>query len=237
VSPQEYGVLAVRTRGLPAAHSGDIRLIEIPGIDLNTCGGTHLRSTAEIQCLKLLGTEPMRGGTRVFFAAGGRVLRRLAAHEERGATLRALLGAPDAALPETVRSRLEELRQLEKRLRAAEDELATAIAATLAGQAENVVEAHLEGRDLPFLQQLGRKITAAAPRKAVFLTATAGADHCFVVAAGAQAGVDVQAAGREIAAVLGGRGGGSGILAQGKAPSLAGRAAALATLRSAPRTS
>ena len=160
------------------------------------------------------------------------------ARRARGARRRParLLGAPDAALPETVRSRLEELRQLEKRLRAAEDELATAIAATLAGQAENVVEAHLEGRDLPFLQQLGRKVATAAPRKAVFLTATAGAEHCFVVAAGAQAGVDVQAVGRQIATALGGRGGGSGLLAQGKAPSLAGRAAALEALRSAAGT-
>ena len=232
VSVREYEALAVRTRGLPAGHSGDIRLVEISGLDLNTCGGTHVRSTAEIQCLKLLGTEPMRGGTRVFFAAGGRVLRLLATHEQRSAVLRTLLGSPDATLVETVQSRLEDLRRTEKRLRVTEDELAAAVAATLAGREETVVDMHFEGRELPFLQQLARKITAAAPRMAVLLTATTGADNCFVVAAGAQSGVDVQAAGRQIATALGGRGGGSALLAQGKAPSLAGRALALESLRS-----
>ena len=44
-----------------------------------------MRSTAEIEAIKLLGTEPMRGGTRVIFVAGGRVRSRLAAHEARNA--------------------------------------------------------------------------------------------------------------------------------------------------------
>ena len=108
----------------PAGLAGDLRLVEIEGIDLNTCGGTHVRTTAEIECLKLLGTEPMRGGTRVFFVAGGRALRRLGAHERRAAALRAALGAPDEALVTTVELKLEELRRTEKSLRAAEDELA-----------------------------------------------------------------------------------------------------------------
>jgi alanyl-tRNA synthetase len=235
VGEPELAALAVRTRGLPAGHSGDIRLVEIAGVDLNTCGGTHVRSTAEIQCVKLLGTEPMRGGTRVFFAAGGRVLRLLAAHERRNAALRALLGSPDSALVEAVQSRLEDLRRTEKRVRATEDELATAIAATLAGQGDTVVDVHLDGHDLPFLQLIGRKVAAVAPHKVVLLTAAAGADNCFVVAAGPQAGVDVQSAGRRVAAALGGRGGGSGLLAQGRAPSLAARDAALRALRDAPR--
>ncbi len=42
VSRDEYDELEVRTRGLPDGHTGDIRLVEIEGVDLNTCGGTHL---------------------------------------------------------------------------------------------------------------------------------------------------------------------------------------------------
>lgn len=65
VSPEAMAGLAVRSRGLPAGHVGDVRLVEIAGIDLNTCGGTHLASTAEIECVKLLRSEPMRGGVRL----------------------------------------------------------------------------------------------------------------------------------------------------------------------------
>jgi alanyl-tRNA synthetase len=231
VSPQEYATLAVRTRGLPAGHTGDVRLVEIAGVDRNTCGGTHLRSTAEIGCLALLGSEPMRGGTRVFFVAGGRVLRRLGRHEQRTAALRALLGAPEAELVEVARAKLDELRTLEKRLRALDEELATLSATALAARPEALVEAHFDGRDIAFLQRVARALQQAAPAKLVFLTAAGGADACFVVAAGDAAPFDVQAAGRAVAAALGGRGGGSGRLFQGKAPSLAARAHALGTLR------
>jgi Ser-tRNA(Ala) deacylase AlaX len=58
VSPEEYASLPVRTRGLPEGHQGAIRLVEIAGIDLNTCGGTHLRSTAEVEGLKLSAWKP-----------------------------------------------------------------------------------------------------------------------------------------------------------------------------------
>jgi alanyl-tRNA synthetase len=233
VSETEYAALAVRTRGLPVGHAGDVRLVEIAGIDRNTCGGTHLRNTAQIGCLKVLGTEPMRGGTRVFFVAGDRALRRLGAHERRAAALRTALGAPDEALVATVELKLEELRRTEKSLRVAESELAGALAATLAARGGTVVEAHFEGRELPFLQQVGRALTAAAPASLALLTAGADAGACFVLVAGPQTGIDAQALGRQVAAALGGRGGGSGVMAQGKAPSLAGRDEALRALRTA----
>ncbi len=71
VTREEFERLeAVRTRGLPDGHAGEVRLVEIEGVDLNTCGGTHLASTAEIEALHLLASEPMRGGTRLHFAAG-----------------------------------------------------------------------------------------------------------------------------------------------------------------------
>ncbi len=231
VSQEDYAKLSVRTRGLPAGHSGDVRLVEIVGVDRNTCGGTHLRSTAEIGSLKLLGTEPMRGGARLFFIAGGRVLGRLGRHERRNAELRVLLGAPDSELVEVARAKLEELRQQEKRLRALGEELAAATATALAAGAGTLVEAHFDGHDLPFLQRLGRGLVAASPAKVALLTASAGADACFVLVAGESTALDVQAAGRRIATALGGRGGGSARLFQGKAASLSGRAAAIDLIR------
>ncbi|MGA7991215.1 MAG: alanyl-tRNA editing protein, partial [Thermoanaerobaculia bacterium] len=85
---EEFQALPVRTRGLPEGFAGDVRLVEIAGVDLNTCGGTHLANTAEIEVVTLLSAEPLRGGTRVIFAAGGRARRRMRRHEERNAALR-----------------------------------------------------------------------------------------------------------------------------------------------------
>jgi len=231
VTQEEYVALAVRSRGLPEGLTGDIRLVEIAGIDVNTCGGTHVRSTAEIEGIKLLGTEPMRGGTRLHWVAGGRMRRRLAAHEARNAALRGLLDAGEDDFVPLVERRQGELRELERRLRATVSELAAAAAATLAARPEPLVEAHFEGRDATFLQQVARELVRLAPAASALLTAGSESTCFFVLVLGEGAAGEAQALGRELAEALGGRGGGSGRTYQGKAASLAGREAALATLR------
>ena len=233
VTAEEFVGQKVRTRGLPEGHAGTIRLVEIGGVDLNTCGGTHVRCTAEIESLKLLGTEQLRGGTRVFFVAGGRVRGRLQSHEERCARMRSLLGAPDDRLVPALEAKLDQLREAERRGRELESELTVAMAESLARRAEKLVDCHVEGKDAGFLRQLSRAIFEASAEKVLFLTATLSGQSFFLVAAGQSSNVDVAAIGREVAALLDARGGGSGRLFQGKAPSLAGREAALTRLRAA----
>jgi len=231
VTAEGYAQASVRSRGLPEGHTGDIRLVEIAGVDLNTCGGTHLRHTGEIEALKLLGTEGIRGGTRLFYVAGGRLRRRLGAHEQRNAALRTALGAPDEDLVPTLQAKLEHMLTLERRTRKMEEELADFQAAELAARPGALVEAHLEGRDMAFLQKLARNISAADPAKAVFLTTEAGGQGLFLLSAGEASALDVPSAGKAVAAALGAKGGGSGKSFQGKAPSLAARGEALAALR------
>jgi alanyl-tRNA synthetase len=231
VSPEAYRQEAVRSRGLPEGHTGDIRLVQIAGVDLNTCGGTHLRHTGEIEALKLLGTEAIRGGTRLFYVAGGRVRARLGAHEARNATLRTLLGAPDDDLVPTLQTKLDQLLAAERRVRRLEEDLAEVQAAALALGPEALVEAHLEGRDMAFLQKLARQVLTAAPAKAVFLTAETAGQGLFLLSAGEASTLDVPSLGKAVAALLGAKGGGSGKSFQGKAPGLGARAGALARLR------
>jgi alanyl-tRNA synthetase len=224
------GSLPIRTRGLPEGHVGDVRLVEIEGVDLNTCGGTHLRSTAEIETLKLLGTEKLRGGVRLFFVAGGRVRSRLGAGEERNARLRVLLGAPDAGLTEAVGVRLAQLSDAHKALRAAEEELADAKAEALATTTGTVADAHFDGRDMAFLARVGKRFTSIPASGVAFLTGAKNGAEAFLLAAGGASEADVKSLGAAVAEALGGRGGGSGRLFQGKG-SLARRGDALALLR------
>ncbi len=229
VAPGELATLSVRSRGLPEGHTGDVRLVEIEGVDLNTCGGTHLRSTSEIEALKLLGTEKLRGGTRLFFVAGGRVRRRLGEHEDRSARLRALLGAPDSGLVEAVETKLGQLAESQKALRDAEEALADARAEALAALPGSIVEAHFEGRDPAFLARVGRRFSSLPATAVAFLTATKDGAGTFLLAAGGSSPAEVRALGAAVAEALGGRGGGSGKLFQGKG-SLARRGEALALL-------
>ena len=230
VALEELASLPVRTRGLPDGHVGDVRLVEIEGIDLNTCGGTHLRITSEIEALKLLGTEKLRGGTRLTFVAGGRVRRRLGADEERNGRLRVLLGAPDAGLAQAVESKLAQLSEAHRALSAAEEELADAKAEALAAAGIPVVDSHFDGRDLAFLQRIGKRFTALPVPGVALLTGVKDGAEAFLLAAGGASVADVRALGAAVAEVLGGRGGGSGKLFQGKG-SLGARGEALALLR------
>ncbi len=232
VSPEAFAALPVRTRGLPEGFSGDIRLVEIAGIDLNTCGGTHVRSTAEIEALKLLGTEPMRGGTRVFFAAGRRLRQLLAAHHERTARLRQLLGAGDDDLTAALGTKLDQLKEAQRRVRALEEELAAESARVLAAGGDRITAAHWPDRDAAFLQKVAREFVQLAPTRLILLTAGPADQGPFVLAAGEQCPLDPAQLGREVAATLNGRGGGSGRMFQGKAGALTHRDEALQKLRS-----
>jgi alanyl-tRNA synthetase len=223
VSPEEYAQLPVRTRGLPEGHTGSIRLVEIEGVDLNTCGGTHLCSTAEIEALKLLGTEPMRGGTRLFYAAGARLRRLHGAHHERNARLRQLLGTSDDELVAGLSAKLDQLKEAQRAIRGLEEELAMASAQALAAGPARVLTAHWPARDLPFLQRVARELARLSPDRVALLTAGEDAQGAFVISAGEQAAIDMPAAGRKVAELLGGRGGGSGRLFQGKAAALSRR--------------
>ena len=230
VSKGEYEELAVRTRGLPDGHTGDIRLIEIEGIDLNTCGGTHLRSTAELGSLYLLGTERLRGGTRVFFVAGDRVRKRMADHEARTARLRRVLDASDETLVDEAERRETQFRSVSKKLKHSMNELAGFEAARLALDSRRLIVAHWEDRDMPFLQAVARDLLTHVPKTLALLTAGKDDDGVFLLTAGPDSGLDVSQVGPALAEMLGGRGGGRGTIFQGKACRLDRRKEALRLL-------
>ncbi|ORX43200.1 ThrRS/AlaRS common domain-containing protein [Hesseltinella vesiculosa] len=67
-----------RPTSLPDDYVGDqgvIRTIEIKGLDLNPCCGTHVEHLGHLQIMKLLQTENIRSGNmRLYFVFGQRVL-------------------------------------------------------------------------------------------------------------------------------------------------------------------
>jgi len=229
----EFDRLGVRSRLLPEGFKGTVRLVDIEGLDLNTCGGTHCRSTAEIGLLCLLGTEPMRGGTRVFFVAGDRIRRRMAAHEDRNSHLRSLLDTGDEKLSEVVALRLDREKELARTVRRLSEELADVAAATLCANEPRLLDAHWQDRDMSFLQRVGRAIVESAPDKRALLTSKSEDGEIFLVVAGESSGVNLEEIGPKIAQTLGGRGGGRGIIFQGKTESLENREKALQILREA----
>lgn len=231
VGPEEYETLDVRSRGLPDGHRGDIRLVEIEDFDLNTCGGTHLASTAEIETVKIVGSESLRGGCRLFWVAGKRVRRRMAVQERHLASLRSLLDTGDAELAQGVATRLEQLKEAQRTRRTLEKELAEWIARDLARSDETVVELHLEGVEGALLRPIAEELACRGTFQAAFLTATLSDTTLFAVILGVDCRHDLQTVGSAVSQVLQGRGGGTGRVFQGKAATLARRSEAIGRLR------
>lgn len=72
------------TRGLPADHVGQIRVINIEGVDSNMCCGTHVSNLSQLQTIKLLNLErPGKNKLILHFLVGDRVLKRFHAMFER----------------------------------------------------------------------------------------------------------------------------------------------------------
>ena len=232
VEPEELADLPVRSRGLPADHTGTVRLVEIQGLDLNTCGGTHLTNTAELEAIKLLHTEPMRGGTRLYWVAGARARQRLGERETLLADLRRILTAPDDEIPAVVEGKLAQLKIEQRRVRHLESQLAESLAQTLVNEAAQTgfAERHLEDTSPSFLQATGRAFSHQSPQGLALLTASQEGQHFFLLAAGQNFSTDLKQAGNEVAEMLDGRGGGSAQIFQGKAGAMDRRTEAVAAL-------
>lgn len=218
-------------RKLPE-RAGSIRVIEMPGIDLNACGGTHVRALGQIGSLLLRGTEKVKQGTRLSFVCGLRAVRAAREDDQLLAAISKPLSIHRSSLAETMARKQAELKAAAKERQKLYEELADYHAARLLVEDPiehglRIVERHFTDRDAAYTKLLASRIVAAAPQTVVIL-ASAQQDPAAMVFARSK---DVTAihCGEWLAAVLaeqGNRGGGSADVAQGQVPS--GQAAAVA---------
>jgi len=216
--PDELEPLGVRTRGLPEGFVGDVRLVNIEGVDLNTCGGTHLNNTAELQSIALTGTDSMRGGTRLFFLAGRRVRSGLRDSQRRERALSKLLTCPAAEHTAAVTRVMAGAKAAGKENKALKSELARLIGQSLVG----VKHYHRDDGDMGFLNA----VAGAATPDGVLLLTAGREDGVFLLVGDADRVAEL---GPKVADVLEGRGGGRGRF-QGKATRMDRREELLALL-------
>ena len=118
---------------------GPVRVVDVEGVDRCACGGTHVANTAEIGEVCIVGSEKMRGGTRLLFLCGAR------AHEWRrqrvewlDRTARSLTTGMDL-VPETVVRLQDEAKERKKRMEAMARERVRARARRWRQEAEDAV--------------------------------------------------------------------------------------------------
>lgn len=222
VAPEELPALNVRSRGLPEGHTGPVRLVSIEGLDLNTCGGTHVARLGELQAIELIDAEPARGGARIRFLAGGRVLVDLDRRRRVEEALKARIGTAPGEFAAVIDGWAAERKALERRVKTLTGELAEALAVTLASTPGPLVCAIRPGAGPEALKTLASAILARRPEAVVALAGDSGepGGACFLVQAGPRGPSDVQAAGGRVRELMGAKGGGKGSTFQGKGGTL-----------------
>ncbi|WP_041720960.1 alanyl-tRNA editing protein [Alkaliphilus metalliredigens] len=98
-------------RKMPPQTTGQIRIVQIEGIDATPCCGTHPHSTLEVQLMKITKWEKYKGGTRIEFLCGSRAIRDYAFKHETIKKTAQFLSCNENTLLERTNQLLEELRQ------------------------------------------------------------------------------------------------------------------------------
>ncbi len=121
-----------------------VRVVDVPGVSMELCGGTHVSNTAEIGLFKIVSESGVAAGIRRIEAVAGAAV--LAYLNERDAVVKQLgerFKAQPAEIVERVVSLQSELKASQKALAAARGELALAKSAALVSQAEALGECQL----------------------------------------------------------------------------------------------
>ncbi|MDJ0713055.1 MAG: alanine--tRNA ligase [Prochloraceae cyanobacterium] len=206
-------------------YGAEVRVIDVPGVSLELCGGTHVRNTAEIGLFKIVSETGISSGVRRIEAvAGPAVLEYL---NVRDKVVREL-GDRFKAKPEEILDRVgnlqSELKTTQKELDAVKQELAVAKSDQLLNQAEaigdfKILVAEMGDLDPKALQTAGERLQQKLGEAAVVLGSIPAEGKVSLVAAFShkvnkdkklQAGKFIG----KIAKICGGGGGGRPNLAQ-----------------------
>jgi alanyl-tRNA synthetase len=207
-------------RALPlrkaSQRTGTLRLIEIDGLDLSACGGTHVARTGAIGSIVVSAWERFKGGQRLEFLCGGRALSRFQVLRDATAASGRLVSAVPQDLPAAIERLLADAKAQRRALLDMQEALAAHEAGALADAAEawgsdRVVLQVLDG-DVTWLKALASNVVQRAGHMAILVSASA---PVLVVAARApDVGRSCQQLIAGLSTAFGGRGGGRPDLAQ-----------------------
>jgi alanyl-tRNA synthetase len=202
---------------------GPMRLVEIPGIDLNACGGTHVRSLGQIGGLLLRGHERVKQGLRVEFVCGLRAVCAARSDYSVLSETAAALSVARADAGAAVARLLEETKALVKEKQKLREEVASHHAVRLAVEEQinggiRLVSRTLADHDADYVRLLASRIIASVPHTAALLLSTAQEPATLVLASNLNLPKGCGDLLKEALVPLGLRGGGTPTLAHAKLP-------------------
>jgi alanyl-tRNA synthetase len=206
-------------------YTGRVRVLTVPGFSKELCGGTHVRATGDIGLFKITSDESIASGTRRIRAVtGADAFTRFQETEALVDEVTQELRTSRNDLPATIERLQEEL----KKARRETDELKLKIATGAIGASTNGEEARdvagvkvlvreASGLDAGAMRQLSDKLLAKINSGVVVLGRTNEGKVSLIVRTSADLLKRVPAGQviKELAPIIGGRGGGKPDMAEG----------------------
>lgn len=194
----------------------EIRIVEVEGVDVEACGGTHLDNTREIGLLAILRSERIQDGVnRIEFVAGRAALEKLREKREILSRASAALRVEEDKLPKTVERFFSEWKERGKKIEGLEARLSRIIAKDLESRVKRVRDLEVVAESVnnvgpDVIANIGQMMVGDN-RVIVILGEEDKRTHVFVILGkGAEArGLHAGRMAKEIASTLGGGGGGS----------------------------
>jgi alanyl-tRNA synthetase len=203
-----------------------VRVVEIPGVSMELCGGTHARHTGEIGLFRIVSESGVAAGVRRIEAlTGPGAFRHMAEKEQALLDVASILRTPAEHLSQRAGKLLEEKAELEALLDglrkgggAGERDVATETLELEGGTTARYRGLRLRARDADDARRWGDAFLSAGEPGVAVLAADMPGDKqalfAFVTDDLISRGVRADAVVREVASLVGGRGGGRPHMAQ-----------------------
>ncbi|MFH1234093.1 MAG: alanine--tRNA ligase [Candidatus Diapherotrites archaeon] len=207
---KKYGFILYQGGYVPGK---TLRVVNVLGLDVEACGGTHVKSTGEIGFFKILKREGVQDGVeRIIFACGEPALKEVHRKEKLLEDSAKIFSVQEQELARTSERFFNEWKDLRKALEGAQKDTAKSKAAELGSAEGKELKAYFEGMDSKTLIETGNGIIA----KKQDAMAVLGSGETLLVVCGPQSGKNAGEELKKLLAQFGGRGGGSERMAVGR---------------------
>lgn len=189
--------------------TGEIRIVEIEGVDVCACCAPHVERTGEIGIIKIVGFEKHRNGTRIYILCGKRALLDYRKKQDENHAVSVLLKAKEYETSEAVEQLLKRKSESDSEIIRLNFLMADAEAEKIPAGEKILVFSSLTGSPLT---RFADKIKDKASDFAAVFGQTGENEYRFVIGSNS---TDVREIGKKMNTALSSRGGGKPQMIQG----------------------
>lgn len=188
---------------------GQVRIVEIPGVDVCACCAPHVKTTGEIGIIEVVSFEKYKGGTRVSILCGERALSDIRAKLNENRKISALTCAKQKETAQAVERLKQENEKLKYEIVGLNREILSSMAESINEDSRIIIfDKRLEGK------LLSDFTLSLMPKASEFIASFCGEDGVFKYCI-ASSNVDLRPLSKALNSAFSGRGGGRPEIVQG----------------------